>query len=43
MEKTTQDIAIENPQQPAEGDAEIRTLKDLELFLVGGGDDTPTW
>jgi hypothetical protein len=32
-------------QDPAAetADQEIRTLKDLELVLVGGGDGTPCW
>lgn len=43
MEQTKVEVAgqpvVEQPE-----DAEVRTLKDLEMLLVGGGgDDTPTW
>jgi hypothetical protein len=47
MEKTRQEIALENtldnaPEQTKEH--ELRTLKDLELLLVGGGgDDIVNW
>jgi len=47
MEKTRQEIALETtldnaPQQNKEN--ELRTLKDLELLLVGGGgDDFGNW
>jgi hypothetical protein len=45
MEKTRQESAenvLENNAQDT--DRDLRTLKDLELLLVGGGgDDTPSW
>jgi hypothetical protein len=47
MEKTRQEIALETtldnaPEQSK--DKDLRTLKDLELLLVGGGgDDFPNW
>ena len=45
MEKTRLEAAIENAREAAsEQDNDIRTLKDLELLLVGGGgDDVPHW
>lgn len=44
MEKTRLEAAIENAQEIApEQDSDIRTLKDLELVLVGGGEDAPHW
>jgi hypothetical protein len=35
------DVEQDNGGEAA--DKEIRTLKDLELVLVGGGDGTPCW
>ncbi len=45
MEKTRLEAAIENAQENTlDKDNEVRTLKDLELLLVGGGgDDIVTW
>jgi hypothetical protein len=43
MEKTRLELANEIAQDQ-EKDNEVRTLKDLELVLVGGGgDDVVTW
>ena len=44
MEKSTLDVALETSVNAQERDGEIRTLKELELLLVGGGgDDTVCW
>jgi len=44
MEKSTLDVALETSVNTQERDGEIRTLKELELLLVGGGgDDTVCW
>ena len=45
MEKTRQEVAIENVvENNQEQDKDLRTLKDLELLLVGGGgDDIVNW
>ena len=46
MEKTRQENAIENNllETTPEQDKDLRTLKDLELMMVGGGgDDNPSW
>jgi len=46
MEKTRQENVVENVLENNAQDTErdLRTLKDLELLLVGGGgDDIPTW
>ncbi|HXN15995.1 MAG TPA: hypothetical protein VN878_06435 [Usitatibacter sp.] len=35
---------LEGPENAALGDTEIRTLRDLELMLAGGGSDgMPCW
>jgi hypothetical protein len=45
MDKTRQEVVIENVvEDNQEQDKDLRTLKDLELFLVGGGgDDFGNW
>ena len=46
MEKTRQENVVENvlENNAQDTDRDLRTLKDLELLLVGGGgDDSPSW
>jgi hypothetical protein len=44
MEKAKLDVAFENPTQETRDDEkDVRLLRDAELLLVGGGDDTPNW
>ncbi len=45
MEKTRQEAVIETvADNTQEQDKGLRTLKELELMLVGGGgDDNPAW
>jgi hypothetical protein len=45
MEKTRQEAAIENEldNNKEQDRREVRTLKDFELLLVGGGEDSPNW
>ena len=44
MDKRKLEGEIENTLENAEQDNDVRTLKDLELLLVGGGgDDGVSW
>ena len=44
MERTKLEAAIETSQDnPSPQENDVRTLKDLELLLVGGGEDMNPW
>ena len=47
MEKTRQEVTLDNARDNTaqqENEKDVRTLKDLELLLVGGGgDDIVNW
>jgi len=45
MEKTRQESALETfTETTQDKENDVRTLKELELLLVGGGgDDLPSW
>lgn len=44
MEKTKLEVAFENQiPDTLDNEKDVRLLKDAELLLVGGGEDTPNW
>jgi hypothetical protein len=44
MDKSKLDVALETSVNAQENEGDVRTLKELELLLVGGGgDDTVCW